>query len=359
MRLSYIHVEQFRNIVDIELEPAKRYNIIRGPNGCGKTSLIEAIYFLSTARSFRTRKAKEVIQRGKDRFRVTGRLVEAQGRQVALGIERSRVSIEFRSDGQRLRNASQLASQLPVILITPDSHEVLQGGPRVRRRMLDWGLFHVEQAYLENWHRFHRLLRHRNALLKGCASKAEVHAWDKEFVASALWLDRRRTVNVSRFGEVVAEIIKDSLDGELEIRYESGWDLSVDYQGLLMRRLAIDRERGYTVQGPHRAELTILVDGKMASGMLSRGQSKLLIAGLRIAQGCMVRDEASKEPVVLLDDLAAELDEERRERLAEMIRSLSGQVFVTGTDLSLLPESIRSSAAVFHVERGSVAKVLQ
>ena len=359
MRLSRILVERFRNLTSTHLAPVDRYNVIYGKNGSGKTSLLEAIHFLGVARSFRSHGVRETIQAGENSFRIQGRLIDPTGSEIRLGVEKSRSKTDLKLNGVRISTASELAARFPIIIITPDSHELLQGGPKVRRQMLDWALFHVEQGYLELWHRYYRLLRHRNALLKRQAGNAEIQVWDIELERSALKLDRKRREMVDRYSEYLRPLVELVCSSNVQIDYRSGWRQDREYGASLLENLQQDRQRGFTGSGPHRAELRICTQGRPVSQVLSRGQSKLLITAMLVAQGQMVYEQAGKLSILLIDDLAAELDKFGRGLLGKMVGALPGQVFVTCTEPELLPDGIAEQAKRFHVERGEVVEVLQ
>jgi DNA replication and repair protein RecF len=147
MRIKSLGVRNLRLFSAADLDSFGQINVIYGPNASGKTSLLEAIYLLATARSFRTPNMLELLRHGSDTLQVTAKVVNAQGREIPLGLERNCDTLLLRAGGKRVHRASELAQWLPAQIVHPESHQLISGGPKGRRRFLDWGVFHVEPAF--------------------------------------------------------------------------------------------------------------------------------------------------------------------------------------------------------------------
>lgn len=358
MRVDELEIRGLRNLTQARLSPGPSLNVVYGANASGKTSLLEAVYLLGTARSFRNNRPQELIQHGQSMLTVAGRVGLGAGRMLRVGVQRSASETKIRVDGNAVQSASLLAQRLPILVIAPEVHDFLEGGPGVRRRLLDWGLFHVEHAYLDIWQTYYRVLKQRNAVLRRGGPESQVKAWDGEMVRAGLRLHEARKAYVHAFSSYQAEKLERFAGGTVEMRYFAGWEGGRNYGEVLEERLGADRERGYTGPGPHRADLMVTVDGRPLKGRLSRGQAKLFMAALRIGQGALLRDETGQAPVLLVDDFAAELDASGRMRLLEVVSEVGGQVFVTATERELIPEGPLGCAEVFHVEHGTVGKVV-
>jgi DNA replication and repair protein RecF len=165
MPLGWFRAEQFRCLAEVEFELDPRANLFIGPNASGKTSLLEAAFFLGRGRSFRSRRRDALIRHGQEAFLLAGRS-EVGAVATPLGVRASRKDTEWRVGGAPADGIADLAEQFPAQVIDPDVHKLLEEGPGRRRRFLDWGVFHVEPAFLENWRRYHQALRQRNAALK-------------------------------------------------------------------------------------------------------------------------------------------------------------------------------------------------
>src|SRR5688572_1933202 len=180
MRIKSLGVRNLRLFSAADLGSFSQLNLIYGPNASGKTSLLEAIYLLASARSFRTSNMLELLRHGSDILRVTAKVVGTQGREIALGLERSRDSLLLRAGGKRVHRASELAQWLPAQIIHPESHQLISGGPKGRRRFLDWGVFHVEPGFQTLWRRYDKALKQRNASLRARTQSQVDRVWDLE-----------------------------------------------------------------------------------------------------------------------------------------------------------------------------------
>lgn len=358
MSLSWLSVRHVRNVADAEITPKATWNVIFGPNGSGKTTLLEAIHVLGLARSFRTHDIAAVVQNGERALQVVGRFCDPDGRMHTLGIERGRGLTRARRDGQDVGNVVELAAELPLQVITPDIHNLLTGGPRNRRRYLDWGVFHVEQRFVEIWRAFHRALQQRNAALRAQQPERLVRLWDDGLVENAALIDRHRQDYLAALRPVLTEFLGRLLEGDLAIELHPGWPSGRSYAEVLARGIEEDRKVGRTRYGPQRANLVIRVAGKSAEDSLSRGEQKLLVSAMQLAQVALLREETRARTAILVDDLPAELDSSRRSSLLQLLNEVGTQVFVTTIEPEALAPTTAYAPALFHVERGVVREVL-
>jgi len=197
---------------------------------------------------------------------------------------------------------------LPVQIVDPEVHKLIEEGPSRRRRFLDWGVFHVEPSFVGHWQRYHQVLRQRNAALKAHLPRALVSVWDGELIASGQLLTEARQRYIARLADQVTTIGARLIGLPVTLRYRAGWNKESSFEAALDRSRELEAERSITQVGPHRAELVVEVAGRLAKDHISRGQQKLLAAALLIAQLRLFPDEAPIRPTLLLDDPAAELD---------------------------------------------------
>jgi len=319
--LSRLQVTDFRCLQSAELHLDPHFSLICGANASGKTSLLEAIYVLGRGRSFRTRRLEHLIRQGAERFVVFGE-VETTTRRVPMGVEGTRQGIRAQIDGDKPSSLAELALFLPVQIIDPEVHHLIEEGPSRRRRFLDWGVFHVEQSFVGHWQRYQQVLKQRNAALKGHQPKAVVSVWDSDLVRSGELLGAARARYVTALTPHAQVIGRNLLGMELTLSYRNGWAKDYNMVEALAQSWSHDQETGATQVGPHRAELAIRLDGAAVKDRISRGQQKLLAAALLIAQIKLFPEGSTVQPSLLLDDPAAELDDER---LAGLIREVSGQ----------------------------------
>jgi DNA replication and repair protein RecF len=358
MRIAALDITGFRNLRRISLLCGSGLNLLVGPNASGKTSLLEALYFLGRGRSFRTRQPRELIQTDTPAFRVAAVVNGADGRRVPVGVERGPRDLIARIGGAPTRSLAELARQAPVLLLNPDSHRLLEDGPQQRRRFMDWGLFHAEPGFLDAWRRYGAALRHRNAALRSGSADRVVDAWDGELMAAAAILDRLRETFCEALGSVLEPLAGATL-GRVAVRvdYRRGWPLEPsgrDFAGWPRAGRDQDRQQGHTRLGPHRADFSVRVAGRSPAEGLSRGQQKLLVIALVLAQAELYRRHAGDACILLIDDLPAELDPDNRARVTRALAALDTQLFVTAIEPGLIDAAAWREARTFHLAGGEI-----
>lgn len=354
MTLASVTAENVRCLIRVHLEPAQS-NLIYGENASGKTSLLEALFILGRGRSFRTPKREKVVRDGETGMMVAG-VVVAGDRQIKVGIgfERGK-SPRIRVDGKDETSAAALAHWVPVQVIDPDIHQLVEQGPGVRRRYLDWGVFHVEPRFLDTWRRYHRIVRQRNAALRD-SSTVQLDAWDGELSAAGEALSAYRERYTERLATHIGKLGGELLGEEPVVEYRRGWPAEKSLREALSETRTRDKKFGITHVGSHRSDLIISLASKRARGRVSRGQQKLLAATLILSQLSQLKAERDVKSILLLDDLSAELDRGRLARLRNVLAPLDAQVFMTALDPDDLPGW--EFGRVFHVEQGKVRSVV-
>lgn len=359
MSLYRLGLHNLRGLPSVEIEPSQTLNLLTGSNAAGKTTVLEAIYLLSTARSFRSTHLADLVRSGEQIFRVTATVLTNGGRTVNLGIEKSRSGLTLKAAGTKLHRVSELATWLPTQVLHPDSHYLVSGGPKQRRRFLDWGLFHVEQSFFPAWQRYDKALKQRNAMLKLRDPQGMERAWDQELSAAAKTIHQLRKAYLSEY-EAVLPCFAKGLAGEHDFRvdYEPGWDTERSLADVLAETLFRDRQRGFTCSGPHRADLIFRLNSHRIQHYVSRGQEKMLVAALILAQAELFIRRTGWRCVILLDDFAAELDETHQQRLLELLRPMNVQLFITMVHKGHLDLDKWAEMKTFHVEHGGVTEVV-
>jgi DNA replication and repair protein RecF len=348
-----LHVENFRNLERVEIDAHARLNLFHGANGAGKTSLLEAVVVLSRGRSFRTTQAVELIGPFDSTFRIYA-LTEGPGdTSHRLGLERSGKRWRGRKDGMDLSQLSELTRALPLVLMEPDSHLLVSGPPEVRRRYLDWGMFHVEPGFLEAWRNFSRALKQRNAALRK-QQKAMLDSLDSVLARHGERLSRYRQNHFESISANISKILAelDPALSDISLDYQAGWH-GADYGATLRANRSRDLERGLTASGPHRADMVLSCGSSAARAVLSRGEQKLLAAALVLTQAEQLAGVGEK-PLILLDDLGSEFDGKHFESVLHRALACEAQVWVTGTR----DGGVGQPCARFHVEQGVVREVV-
>ena len=360
MPLISLSIDGFRNLEPTKLQFSPCLNLFVGENAAGKTSLLEALYVLARARSFRTRDLDRTIQTGRAGFQLVATVRGAGAREIPVGMRRFEKKLLARVDSRSVKRLSELAALFPVQWLGGNLHRLIEEGPPHRRHYLDWGLFHVEQAYLVEWKRFQRLLKQRNAALRKNASTQEICAWDNELAASGEELHRMRSAYVLELEARVSAISADLLDTgvELEIAYRSGWSREKSFLESLQSGLSRDRELGYTRSGPQRAELVFHCEQRPLTEQFSRGQLKLFVTALKVAQAQLLKHEAGQASLFLMDDLGAELDRENQLRVLGLLRSIGAQVFVTAIHAVEEAGWKSENTGRFHVKHGVITEMV-
>jgi DNA replication and repair protein RecF len=358
MTLSRLSVSHLRNIVEIDVEFAPGVNLVNGDNGSGKTSLLEAVYFLGSGRSFRSYRLDPVINRDAQGCTVFG--VLGRGDRVhRVGVYRGRDgSRDIKVNGEVVSRASELARVLPVLMLGPDTVDVLLGPPALRRRFLNWGLFHVEPRFLSDWEMATRCLKQRNALLREyLASDSEIAVWTDQLCEVSLRLHGYRVEYFKAFGKRFAAICE-RLSGLANVtcHYRRGWNSERELAEVYEDQLGADKKRGFTGSGIHKAEMELLINGVPAVSVCSRGELKVLAWALYLSQGRVSSELGGVTGLVyLVDDIAAELDATHREKVCSALLESECQVIATGIELDQLLNCWGGATTkLFHVEHGDI-----
>lgn len=355
MTLASLELTDFRCIERARIDFDPRLTLITGENASGKTSLLEAIFFLSCGRSFRSPQLDALIRTGQPAFMAVGQVAREASGMLTLGVRASRHGSEIRIGGQMATGFAQLAEALPVQVIDPEVHRLLEEGPSHRRRFLDWGVFHVEQTFVPAWRRYQRALKQRNAALKAKLPPSEVRLWDADLVEAGQVISDQRQRYVASLLPWAASFGRELLGLEVSLALHRGWPAEHDLATAVQESWAQDLARATTTRGPHRADLIVRVDGHAARDRISRGQQKLLAAALLLAQIQLRANSGGSPTALLLDDPAAELDVDNLQRLMGLVGRIPAQLIVTALEAERL--ELGGNARSFHVKQGKVMPV--
>lgn len=337
-------------------------NVLYGQNGSGKTSLLEAIYYLSTGRSFKTATATRLIQKDQAMFSVVAQLERANSRQIPIGVERNLAGLsKMRMAEQDVASHVELTALLPLRIINAQSHQLFEAGPIFRRKFIDWGLYYAEEAFVSCWRHYERALKQRNILLREAKPRREIAVWTAELAKYGLVLHQFRSAYVAKLNFAAAQIAKLLLaTQDLEFCYKSGWNTEKSLAEALDEAIFSDLAAGYTQYGPHRADFDININSQSARHFLSRGQQKLLICAMILAQGMLLFEQTNKGLIYLIDDLPAELDVQSRHLLMSLLAKQQTQIFITAIEKEIVCDALQAESMpimkLFHVEHGKVVE---
>lgn len=326
-----------------------------GDNGAGKTSILDAIHLLGTGKPFSTHRIDNVIKRDAAAVQVVGHT--ANPSKVVLGVRRNRGgSGEARIGGAPVKALSELAKAMPLVVINADTLNVVREGPEGRRRFIDSFVFHVEQSFAQTSRRYMHALKQRNALLRERRG-VDDSVWVRDLAEAGEFLVSSRARAVAALSSALKQVLVDmqvSLP-EWQLVQRCGWAEGRSLTDALAGAAISDRQRGFTQVGPHRGDVIFLVEGSPAHEVLSRGQMKVLMAATKLAQARVMQRGTGVSPVLLVDDVAAELDAENAAGLFKNMVSDGFQVLATMVDASgpsAWTENTLSN--VFHVEHGAI-----
>ncbi len=323
--------------------------------------IIESLHLLGMARSFRGNSIKTVISHNEPACTVFGLVLRDAQVEIPVGVSRPRQGeAQIKVGGDPIHTLAELAEYLPIQVINAESFDLLTGSPESRRQYLDWGVFHVERGFLIAWRRYQRAIKQRNKLLRhGKMIDEQLAAWTAELVAAGEVVTKLRLAYFERLRPLVQHLAAE-LSPDLEavsLSFRQGWDKTLTFDEALSRSLDGDLEQGYTHVGPQRADIRVTVDGHSAADTLSRGQQKIAVCALKLAQGQLLGATRSQRCVYLVDDLPSELDERHSRLVCEILTDLGAQVFITCVEkediLSVWPGD-GLDLGVFHVKQGCV-----
>ena len=348
-----LRAENFRRFEQLQLRFSNKLVCFAGDNAAGKTSLLEMLYVLGRGRSFRASAATELAGTAARSWTAFGRTVDYNEVGHALDVQWKDATTQLRLDSETV-NSLALLRTLPIQVLEPGMHKILQDGPTYRRSFLDWGVFHVEPSFLDVWRRYRRAVRQRNEVLRAAGSDRALAAWEPEIAESGEILHRQRLAHLDALRPRIEQRLSEWMGGSAwQIDLHAGWQAGTSLQQALQTSRDRDRKLGSTASGPHRAELRIRLDAHGVRSRISRGQQKLLLATLLLAQSEEIHAVTGSAPVLLVDDFCAELASGFQQWLLSALRAYVGQVFLTSFGESAVLKT--AALEMFHVEHGRVS----
>ena len=367
MSVDKLITQNFRNLDGVSINFHPKLNFFVGDNGSGKSSLLEALFFLGHGKSFRTSKVDSLACHETKNFVVSVR--DSNHLQLGLSRDISSGLTNIKIDGQRHSRLSILAKNIAIQIVTPESFKLFFGGPKERRRFIDLGMFHVKHDFSTLWKNFNRVLKQRNASIRlverpnDMNNNSMLSYWSEQFCQLSIEVSALRATYVS---DIISElnhwlvILLPNLSERVSVQYLQGWPQKADLIDVLNNNKEREASFGYSLYGAHKFDVKFLLDKKAIETQLSRGQQKLFLLALTFAQASFIARVKLVKPILLIDDIGAELDINSRSALSKAIEKLDCQVIITAIDSSVLQPFFGTcderKYSMFHVKHGKVSE---
>ncbi|MDI6740589.1 MAG: DNA replication/repair protein RecF [Candidatus Edwardsbacteria bacterium] len=363
MRLLSLTGGGFRNLDDFSLEFDQGRNFFVGPNGAGKTNLLEAVFYLCIGRSMRINAEDEhLIRFSKELLRLEGQAVSGQGT-LAVEVGYNKAEKRLKINGEVQQKLSELIGRLPIVSLSPEDDELCKAGPSIRRRFMDLAISQFSKSYLADLQEYRRILAQRNKLLMdwrdGRSQGESFDAWNQQLYDCGLRVIKKRLAVIDDLKEVAGSRYYRISGGRerLGLRYHYSFKIEPGekFEGAFMRALssnaAFERARGLTMYGPHRDDLEIAISGSRIRSFGSQGQQRTAAIAIKLAEAELLAQELKEKPVIMLDEIFAELDSERGANLLEQLDP-GHQVFIASAHDNGLSDKFAFKK--FRVESGRV-----
>ncbi|MBI4559663.1 MAG: DNA replication/repair protein RecF [Candidatus Hydrogenedentes bacterium] len=345
MRLNELTCSGFRCLGELQFLPIPGVNIVHGRNAQGKTSLLEAAYFAVTSKSHRTNTESELVRHNHDRFQIRAE-VARRDREVRIEVNWWQGTKRIKVNHVALSRVSDLLGRANIIFFSPEDIALIQGAASVRRRFFDMEMAQLQPSYLAALQQYRQVLRQRNQLLRQpTPDLPQLEAWDEPLARhGAVLIEERRKFLRDLAPLATRAYAHIAPDEPVEIRYHPDVPDAAALPKTLLKARNSDLRQGVTNRGPHRDDFEVYVSGKPARIFASQGQQKTAALALRLAEIELVHDRTREYPILMLDEVMAELDAARAERLLDSIHP-DVQCVLTTTNLNAsLPSAQRASA---------------
>jgi DNA replication and repair protein RecF len=359
MILNNLKLRCYRNLSGLDITWNKHFNVIYGQNAQGKTNLLEAVYLLGHLKSFRGARGQELINHAEDTAWI-GANINKGGVTHQLEIELLKNGRTPRINGKIVKTLSQFLGYLRIVIFTPEELSNIKGFPAGRRALIDRAILQTEPTYLDRVQEYERILRQRNQLLKQQTDEQELVPWTEALIRTGSRIRFDRHNYLERLKPFLYQIYKEITGGTESAGLNSSveqtnlTEITAHLQAAFARLADREKKMGMTLAGPHRDDLNFLVDGRSLRSFGSQGQQRTFLLAFKAAQIMDLEEQFNEPPVLLLDDLASELDNNRQEGFFNFLLNRCGQVFLTSAQQSLLTDQVRQTASFFKVEQGLV-----
>lgn len=360
MSVAKLVTQNFRNLSAGSINFNSDLNFIIGENGSGKSSLLEAIFFLGHGKSYRTTNLNTIVHYEQKLFVVSVKDFEDKN----LGVSRDFVSGQtiIKLNSENLNRLSDLAKNIAVQIVTPESFKLFFGGPKERRKFVDLGMFHVKHEFSHLWREFSRVLKQRNACLRSVQNNSMLDYWSDIFCQHSEQVANLRKLYVDdllKELKIWTELMLPNLSNDISVQYMQGWSAGKSLVSVLNENRHRELQHGYSLYGAQKFDVKFQINKVSVDLILSRGQQKLFLLALTFAQAKLIEKVNRVKPILLIDDIGAELDINSRTLLSRAIDKLDCQVIITAIDRFALEPLVSSNKnyKMFHVKHGEVLEI--
>lgn len=357
MFLKKVWVEKYRNIQSADIEPARHLTILYGSNGQGKTNILESVYLLGNARPFRNVRVSDLIQHNSKTAAVRG-MIQSAGVESEVFIQLENNSRRVSIDGKAIHRSADLHGKLAVVIFSPDDTAMVKLGPETRRRFLDRSLYASHAGFLQQYHNYYRTLKQRNVLLKNNQTEG-LDIWTEQMATFGTRLMKHRQKYTYQLNILLQkhylQIAGKPEKVEICYRPDIAANYELNYDNLLKffhEQQEHDIRYKTTGRGPHRDDIAFMIQGRPLKIFGSQGQQRSFILALKMAELEHLQETFGEMPVLLLDDIASELDRQRMTNLLTYIRQQEVQVVITTTNVTPFLSMIEQDSKIFRVEEG-------
>ena len=360
MYVESIELENYRNYRNVKVEFGRNTNILYGNNAQGKTNILESIYMAATTKSHRGSKDRDIIRIGEDESHIR-LFVNKQDISHRIDMHlRKNKNKGVAIDGISIRRAIELYGLLNVIFFSPEDLTIIKNGPAERRRFMDLELCQISRLYYQNLSSYNKILNQRNNLLKQIYYNKNLmdtlDVWNTQLVDSGVRIIKERRNFIEMMNEIIGDIHSRLTSGreKLDITYDCNVDED-SFEKALQEKMETDLRYSSTQSGPHRDDISFLINGIDARKYGSQGQQRTVALSLKMAEIKLVKKIINDNPILLLDDVMSELDTSRRDALIEEIKDIQTIITCTGYDDFIKQQIIINN--VYSVVEGTATRV--
>lgn len=359
MYLDQISFNNFRCLVDRKLEFDRYFNLIYGRNGQGKTSLIEAVYFLATGKSFRTKKVKEIRKYNLNRLTVFGKYIHEDFSESVIAVDVNEDKRDFYID-RRKNKYINYVGLLNIISFIPEDIELIIGNPGVRRGFFNYEISQAKKEYLQSIVNFEKILKIRNKLIKEKETGKDIYKiYNEKFIEEGLNIVLNRREFIKKLSILLNLNYRKLFDesSELKLKYEcflgdvekkNREELKKNFEDMCKKKIEREKILGYSLLGPQKDDFIFELNGKNAKAYSSQGEKKSIVFSLKISEIDILMKEKKEYPIFIMDDIASYFDEIRKNSILNYFLNKKIQCFITST------EDLGIEGKKFVVEKGEI-----